>query len=209
MEYQVDKLTKSKHELNCIANRSHDISVIKERLSISTYEKIDRLFSKRGITQISFGDEELNTEFDIDTILIEAAIYFCYSLFDVVLNILNNEIVPQEKKLKARDVTYSKIRKIIDSTVLLQLKSIYDSYEYQYFKGFTNISKHRGIIKRGTRVISSNKKTGPIIKEFEYEGSVFEESCWTEVFDRIESFYKSIIEMLGFLNTRNSKVKYS
>jgi len=133
MKYNVDKLTNSKHELNCIANRHNDIFVIKERLSISTYEKINRIFSKRGITQISFGDEELNTEFDIDAILIEAAIYFCYSLFDIILNVINNEIVPQKYILKARNVTYSNILNIIDSNVQLQLKRIHDSDEYQYF----------------------------------------------------------------------------
>lgn len=200
MIVKMDKIRNSLTELESILFRRWYISLIREKLSLTTNERINKIFKEKGISTIFLDNIELVKEYDFDSILIETAILYSHSMFDYLLNIISNEL-PGFSDLKKKDITYKNIKLHLKNEIVKnKLGELYEGKEFQYINAFCNISKHRTIIKKHIKIIDSEMKTGPEIDGIQYDSYSADKKTWREIYDLIEIFDANLVKVLKIVN---------
>ena len=197
MAYKIKNIKNGITYVNALYEKMNTINFIRGQLEIHPSNKFSDILKLKNLTSINLSSPEIDSVFITEQIFIEHAITISNSFSDILLQLINMELLV--RKYKEKDVTFTKIRKDIESNqrylnLSHMLKELMESEERKYINAFTNKVKHENIIKKKSH-LSSNEINGPVICSFIKDDIPYDELDWKQVFSKIDIIFKKAISI--------------
>lgn len=138
----------------------------------------------RRVLGVANDQEEFQTAKIVNEANTIAAIYTVRSLYDLFAQLVRGLFL--EDTLSESACNIHRVRKhLSESGLKSAIENVLDSDGFKYIDAFANVSKHRSLIKYGSRVDLVNERSGVKFSAFEYREQQFPELWSDEILEKI------------------------
>jgi hypothetical protein len=202
MCYQIKKLDQHNIYFTSLFDKINNINFVRQCFEVSTGKKINDKMTIKKVNFLHFNSPEIDEIFTSEQIYLEYSIETTNSLFDVLLQIINTELKLHftENKVSYKNIK-QKLNEIGTENIISEkCENILNSESYKYINAFTNITKHRFLIKKGNIIGSKNVVSGPKVDTFFKDGKEYPEKNWKEAYQEIDKIIDMIIDLLDYID---------
>lgn len=143
---------------------------------------------------IGYSDDQ--EEFHLTKIANEAntiaAIYTVRSLYDLLAQLIRGLLIEDTLSESACNIHLVRDH-LPESDLKTSIEEVLDSDGFKYINAFANVSKHRSLVKFGSRVDFVNDRSGVKFSAFGYRGQQFPELWSDEILEKILQTKNEII----------------